>query len=101
LPTAHTTTLFPYTTLFRSEEVIFDHAEPRLAGPKAKQPDYRRERNRRSNNKRDELRPSAARATVDQRPDKQHWRRWTKLVAFVIDRKSTRLNSSHVSISYA
>src|SRR5437660_3282467 len=65
-------TLFPYTTLFRSHGVaargLVRHAERRL----------RRDRDRRS------------------RPRSQDRRRRSRS-----DRKSTRLNSSHVAISYA
>src|SRR5204862_4586238 len=54
-----TSTLFPYTTLFRSCWA------PRLPGPRRRGP------------------PAS--------PDQESW----------VDRKSTRLNSSHVEISYA
>src|SRR5689334_24381193 len=76
-------TLFPYTTLFRSPENLGqrrpDGTEPRTDEIKDKS-DGRR---RRDYGQRGE-------------PEKQ-----TRLGREVTDRKSTRLNSSHSSISYA
>src|SRR5438067_8313998 len=63
-------TLFPYTTLFRSSPESRNHA---LGGRRAGR--------------------GGRRADHARRPDRAHRRRQ--------DRKSTRLNSSHVSISYA
>src|SRR5690349_24048192 len=63
-------TLFPYTTLFRSQR--HDHGQHRLC-------DGRR----------------------DQPGDHHHRRRARDLCGAGRDRKSTRLNSSHVEISYA
>src|SRR3712207_9001100 len=76
-------TLFPYTTLFRSrrDEVAgrdVDEVEPVLAGDRAGE----------------ERLPDAGRA-VEQDPVP------VDPVAFGVDRKSTRLNSSHANISYA
>src|SRR5437868_13214350 len=68
-------TLFPYTTLFRSTVVALDRRD-RAAG--AKEPPQRREGRCRARQ-------------VLQHEAHEH----------MIDRKSTRLNSSHVSISYA
>src|SRR5438067_10454117 len=70
-------TLFPYTTLFRSlqDPVLRDHIEPR---GRLVQDDQRRLRRERRCNAHPLL-----------------------LAAGELDRKSTRLNSSHVSISYA
>src|SRR2546427_745708 len=67
-------TLFPYTTLFRSVERIWARLEP--ADPI--------------------LRMAAAEATLDGLQ-----RMHTSLDRFFRDRKSTRLNSSHSQISYA
>src|SRR5690349_22833031 len=64
-------TLFPYTTLFRSR-LCHDpclEKQPMDAGPIARRA--------------------------------RHWRRGESLAAGNEDRKSTRLNSSHVEISYA
>src|SRR5438067_3801146 len=66
-------TLFPYTTLFRSA------AAPRLAVPPAQIPDVE-----------EGFEPSHALLE-----------RLARAQARLRDRKSTRLNSSHVSISYA
>src|SRR5207249_9897849 len=74
---------FPYTTLFRSSDAGLQRAArtglraPRRRGPTA--PQAVRTRRRESSR----LRCSSSRARSE------------------IDRKSTRLNSSHVSISYA
>src|SRR5204863_8648702 len=73
-----TSTLFPYTTLFRSAtHPGANHAHPRTADATA---DARTEAG------------TTPAAPAD---------RATPSVADTIDRKSTRLNSSHVEISYA
>src|SRR5207249_11843701 len=90
-------TLFPYTTLFRSgEEGRSDwHHRPERRGQidvvEDSQPDYRTDhRTRRS-----------------QRASRQPFGSWHRFPPGTdgtrehLDRKSTRLNSSHVSISYA
>src|SRR3712207_9548079 len=64
-------TLFPYTTLFRSKEALG------ARGGRGKQPP-------------DQLRGRGA------RPAAAH-----RVQAVAVDRKSTRLNSSHANISYA
>src|SRR3712207_8827615 len=81
-------TLFPYTTLFRSRRVpqgkrilrtAFQHLERELPEP-------------------------AARAVRSLRHPDARWIRLPVGVLFIvggIDRKSTRLNSSHANISYA
>src|SRR5437868_12301077 len=66
-----TSTLFPYTTLFRSRVVVRQHRAP--------------------------ARAQRVRAAV--RPARPHADR--RRGRGEADRKSTRLNSSHVSISYA
>src|SRR5688500_19273748 len=70
-------TLFPYTTLFRS----------RLPKTLQRERAGRRER-------------AARRATKDQADD-HHGDHWGRVHHFREDRKSTRLNSSHLVISYA
>src|SRR5690554_7123539 len=70
LPPPARSTLFPYTTLFRSGELRGPGAPHRPALPEHRRPG----------------RGDPHRAAVD---------------ALVADRKSTRLNSSHVRISYA
>src|SRR5438067_5211406 len=67
-------TLFPYTTLFRSVDLEQVGAE--------------------------EMRPQG-RIPADPTVDRGGVGRYAALRATVGDRKSTRLNSSHVSISYA
>src|SRR5690348_17649005 len=85
-------TLFPYTTLFRSyvrlEQRCAPSASGRLyRGPEACQPlGHHRPIGRGSPGAK--AAPIAARAALE-------------LLAEVADRKSTRLNSSHPSISYA
>src|SRR5690606_41926967 len=63
-------TLFPYTTLFRSSRSPQEYPRTPNGAPRT-------------------LRPQS------------HWRRSTPPARFPPDRKSTRLNSSHVKISYA
>src|SRR3712207_7917671 len=79
-------TLFPYTTLFRSEVQRDPAAEPRSggAGPR-RGPRARMERAQRS------------RGTAPGRGDVRR----TSEIRRVVDRKSTRLNFSHANISYA
>src|SRR3712207_7049901 len=75
-------TLFPYTTLFRSLPRRDPHGRPALraaAGRGAAAPDGQGGRHR--------LLPAARRAG--------------RRAGGVLDRKSTRLNSSHANISYA
>src|SRR4051812_49797945 len=73
-------TLFPYTTLFRSERKVPAEVEPG-AGARPSQPEPGRQ-----------ARPSPERGV----------RATAGLAGRVpVDRKSTRLNSSHMSISYA
>src|SRR5207249_12081874 len=90
---------FPYTTLFRSQPAGPDRSEERSA--------WRLPRDSSIPESRGICQGSAERAT---NPDKTRFGRAqrfsrTRLLAsgFFIreDRKSTRLNSSHVSISYA
>src|SRR5207253_10217023 len=88
-------TLFPYTTLFRSARVR------RRRAMRAVQPpgEARRHAGR--------AQGFAALGTARQDPEKRHspsWRRGPAKRPTVrdgADRKSTRLNSSHVAISYA
>src|SRR3712207_8196613 len=65
-------TLFPYTTLFRSEEAAVEWRE--------KEEERFREQ-------------------LDER--EAEWRRNSACLRLTVDRKSTRLNSSHANISYA
>src|SRR3989442_7958151 len=84
-------TLFPYTTLFRSHSDTFD-AKPK--GPPAP-------RLRVIADIFEYLRVHHA-AAGDLQPFLAHFfRQWTAEINFETDRKSTRLNSSHVRISYA
>src|SRR2546426_7327964 len=72
-------TLFPYTTLFRSHHGIAPHAHrARPIGLAAPQHEHRRGRQ------------------GVKRENRDH-----ELVGQLLDRKSTRLNSSHLVISYA
>src|SRR3989454_7465112 len=74
-------TLFPYTTLFRSIAVRCDDSNMR--GVRASQ--LRRDADLSSDDN--------VRLLIDSFDDRRS--------AFVLDRKSTRLNSSHLVISYA
>src|SRR5437870_7862582 len=69
IPRPPRSTLFPYTTLFRSPlEIARDHRGA---------------------------------AKTDDNSDRRHHQALTAVGVVVGDRKSTRLNSSHVAISYA
>src|SRR5690606_41414141 len=76
-------TLFPYTTLFRSH--LTKTTAPRVAN--------HTQRNRRGGS------PACWYAVIQGSQPSMKKSRWKKLSP--IDRKSTRLNSSHVKISYA
>src|SRR5437660_2822504 len=81
-------TLFPYTTLFRSS-VVIDNEEGGLArGLKHK------EKNGDEKESRAEMPKMEVQAAGAAMPF------WAFLL-LILDRKSTRLNSSHVAISYA
>src|SRR5699024_12548460 len=84
LPRRPRSTLFPYTTLFRSPAARLRRAARVTAGRTAPERGTRR------------CAPPPHRpgppAAAQHPPDRTAWR---------TDRKSTRLNSSHVSISYA
>src|SRR5690242_21365616 len=86
IPRPPRSTLFPYTTLFRS----------RTAGRPRRGRD-RQGRARRLRNGGGARRQSRSHRAVDRARDRAH--RSRRLGAE--DRKSTRLNSSHMSISYA
>src|SRR5688572_30869003 len=77
-----TSTLFPYTTLFRSPE-----SEPMIIGR-----NFLVKINANIGN-------SAIASSIDEEVEKMRWA--TKWGADTVDRKSTRLNSSHSQISYA
>src|SRR5206468_5750766 len=99
LPPPPRPTLFPYTTLFRSEEVQGQRRPPRVsrdddcaAGvlclPALRGVEHRRGRTL-------ERRKSGARGSL------RAVRRYGPGARALADRKSTRLNSSHDQISYA
>src|SRR3712207_9009038 len=83
-------TLFPYTTLFRSLPVELDGAEPGLG-----EPGDGVDRRRLASTVRSDQTGDAARS------DGQRQRVHRRHTSVPEDRKSTRLNSSHVNISYA
>src|SRR5947209_11462124 len=76
-------TLFPYTTLFRSRELAVGDAETRLARARPRQL---------RNGARELVRVDRRHADVEFFDEALRARQ---------DRKSTRLNSSHANISYA
>src|SRR3712207_8633464 len=80
-------TLFPYTTLFRSL------GEWRDGGVPPQRPD-------REQRIAEIVRDGAARAQ-NERPGERHRKRGEAENRGGVDRKSTRLNSSHANISYA
>src|SRR5690606_42142109 len=88
-------TLFPYTTLFRSREVRADLLALRRPG----RPDPPRSRHL----GRARLRAHRRRPSSEPAPHRTFLmtRLATALAELSLDRKSTRLNSSHVKISYA
>src|SRR5437899_9568106 len=79
-------TLFPYTTLFRSLRFAGEHADAAERPPPAKSPRF------------DRVRVGGAEAGQRERNRPGNSRRADGVLA---DRKSTRLNSSHLGISYA
>src|SRR5207249_11214055 len=92
--------LFPYTTLFRSQRVavrrgLRDRFGRGDAGGAGTILDERLLRKACAQLGRDEPRQDVVAAAGGERHDQAQWLRR------VLDRKSTRLNSSHVSISYA
>src|SRR5690606_41269941 len=93
LPRAPRSTLFPYTTLFRSDPVDPDPHRPAVALHRPHVLDQRRQK----------LPPAHARTVPAHPPSvrapRQRLRR--SVTKFRRDRKSTRLNCSHVKISYA
>src|SRR5436309_3646598 len=88
IPLPPRSTLFPYTTLFRSRS--FRAQVQDLVQSRARHLGSRRRRDGRL--------VSALGEHVDALPDREPARPDD---AGVVDRKSTRLNSSHVKISYA
>src|SRR5690349_23664754 len=84
-------TLFPYTTLFRS----CPRPRPHCAARCSPRPGWRPPRSRRPRSPRLRRRPPYG--ELFRRP----WSRGSSRTRSWPDRKSTRLNSSHVEISYA
>src|SRR3712207_8528715 len=84
-------TLFPYTTLFRSEGVAITLAEPR---------EHRMLRNIEFATKQ-KIEMAQVPTTADLRARRMDLTRAAVRETLVEDRKSTRLNSSHANISYA
>src|SRR5690606_41642239 len=87
----------PYTTLFRSARTI--GRVGRNARVEAEQPDRAR-RDRRVADDRDDRHALAARRGFGAELDDRVGRK-VDPAQYAVDRKSTRLNSSHVKISYA
>src|SRR5262245_62948082 len=82
-------TLFPYTTLFRS-------AGSHSGDPKRRSRRYRALWDALA--ARDPRSAALERALI---PEGEEWRKGTHEIPMGSDRKSTRLNSSHLGISYA
>src|SRR5699024_12110788 len=80
-------TLFPYTTLFRSEFAVLDKIgyantyQFTVTEKLAEEKGYEK--------------------VSDLKDDADDYKAGFEIVCIILDRKSTRLNSSHVSISYA
>src|SRR5258705_4824375 len=85
-------TLFPYTTLFRSLQVFREQIDHRIEMPGAKARGVRGD---------DHIRHRPERARGRQRLDGEDVQHCPAEPAQAQDRKSTRLNSSHLGISYA
>src|SRR5690242_21318985 len=92
-----TSTLFPYTTLFRSIELLKSSVPKMLRTPECSlsaRAGYLKE---------SEVGSAIPKQPTRQTQEEQFW--FPVLFAFhdvlMTDRKSTRLNSSHMSISYA
>src|SRR5438067_3413837 len=91
LPPPPISTLFPYTTLFRSHIFLrepFGHRIYNLRAQDESDTDHRT----------DDSEGSRPRVKLVTHIDRDQW---AKAAKHKQDRKSTRLNSSHVSISYA
>src|SRR5437773_6790695 len=84
-----TSTLFPYTTLFRSVEERAHRLVRVLVT------------DRLGDQSRDRQHLQLLEASLLGDPDSVRHRHFEKLKVLSIDRKSTRLNSSHITISYA
>src|SRR2546430_8418071 len=82
-------TLFPSTTLFRPRKAEHLHPEEG-ADDRDGHRDYR-----------DQGRPPALQEDEHDQRHQQSWRATSVFTTSLIDRKSTRLNSSHSQISYA
>src|SRR3712207_8334421 len=83
IPRPPRSTLFPYTTLFRSQATWYELAHDRLIEPVRRDNAAWRAQHLSS------FERAAALWEVEGRPDR-----------LLLDRKSTRLNSSHANISY-
>src|SRR3712207_7457800 len=83
-------TLFPYTTLFRSKQLAVDEVVERVEGGwrSTGRPWHHDAEN-------------YAGVVAVRRREADVMRRYTAASSCLIDRKSTRLNSSHANISYA
>src|SRR5436309_5009636 len=79
------TTLFPYTTLFRSDR------DPLRVDREVTRQEVEREPER----------SSGSRGLIDDQHEPIETEEFSKPLPLAADRKSTRLNSSHVKISYA
>src|SRR3712207_9067150 len=93
-------TLFPYTTLFRSKEADYLWARPALVAHKVHALELQAGRPMRKGNRPGPAHAYNVKALRDRETAvaEQAERAYEQLVA---DRKSTRLNSSHANISYA
>src|SRR5207245_9327714 len=97
-PLSLRTALVPYTTLFRS----FWHFSSPLSGrPGTIKDDQVRGRRSEPDRPKRGCHLSAMKAAVVHQVERDLPRGHIEMVPFEIDRKSTRLNSSHGSISYA
>src|SRR5690606_41589712 len=90
----HSSTLFPYTTLFRSS----GHGASPDEGHREMRQCRRRDDIRDEKARKQILRPRIRCADASLRTT---WRGTAFSPSRLLDRKSTRLNSSHVKISYA
>src|SRR5207248_11589163 len=97
IPLAPRSTLFPYTTLFRSHGVVVRTARRGRVRQSSGTGVLHGRRNRRRRRKRQAV---GAELTIEEERN-ANGDRWLALRQPLGDRKSTRLNSSHRTISYA
>src|SRR5205085_8477873 len=99
-PTSPSSTPFPYTTLFRSH--VHHHVPPKLTSEEMDHPNTWEIVLRHAQAKYgDSSEKAIALAAITLNKPLEEFASWVRVEEERIDRKSTRLNSSHSQISYA